>query len=83
MLHYIMLHVAEGLIGQSPAMTEEQQENARKRTEVNLRQTTQQQIERELFASLLKVLTGPLPLPSSSLIHIRTHAKRFESTVLG
>ena len=57
-------------------MTEEQQENARKRTEVNLRETTPQQIERELFASLLKVLTGPLPLPSSSLIHIRTHTKR-------
>jgi hypothetical protein len=43
-------------------MTEEQQENARKRMEANLRETTQQQIERELFTSLLKVLTGPLSL---------------------
>ena len=73
-----MLHVAEGLIGQSPAMTEEQQENARKRTEVNLRETTQQQIERELFTSLLKVLT----LPSSSLLHTHTQTKKFESMMM-
>ena len=57
-----MLHFAEGLLGQPPAMTEQQLENARKRTEENLRETTQQQIERELFTSLLKVVTGPLSL---------------------
>ena len=62
------------LIGQSPAMTEEQQENAHKRTEVNLWETTQQQIERELFASLLKVLTGSLSLPFKfSFSHTHTH----------
>jgi hypothetical protein len=72
-----MLHVAEGLIGQSPAMTEEQQENARKRTEVNLRETTQQQIERELFTSLLKVLllTGPLSLSLQVLLFTYAHTQ--------
>ena len=71
MLQYIILHVAESLLGQSPAMTEEQQENARKRMEANFRETTQQQIERELFTSLLKVIRDPLP--TSSLLRIRTH----------
>jgi len=62
------------LIGQSPAMTEEQQENARKRMEANLRETTQQQIERELFTSLLKVLTGLLSLSLEVLFsHTHTH----------
>jgi hypothetical protein len=59
-------------------MTEEQVENARKRMEENLREDTQQQIERELFTSLLKVLT----LPSSSVLHTHTQTKKFESTVL-
>ena len=66
MLQYIILHVAESLLGQSPAMTEEQQENARKRLEANFRETTQQQMERELFTSLLKVITGPSPYTFSS-----------------
>ena len=70
-----MLHVAEGLIGQSPAMTEEQQENTRKRMEANLRETTQQQIERELFTSLLKVLTGPLSLSLQILLFTYAHTQ--------
>jgi hypothetical protein len=39
-------------------MTEEQMENARKRMEENLREDTQQNIERELVTSLLEVRTG-------------------------
>ena len=75
MLHYIMLHVAEGLIGQSPAMTEEQQENARKRMEANFRETAQQQIERELFTSLLKVIRDPLHKFSSSHTHTQSGSR--------
>ena len=70
-----MLHFAEGLLGQPPAMTEEQLENARKRTEENLRETTQQQIERELFTSLLKVVTGPLSLSLQVLLFTYAHTQ--------
>ena len=63
------------LIGQSPAMTEEQQENARKRMEANLRETTQQQIERELFTSLLKVIRDPLHMFSSSHTHTQSGSR--------
>jgi hypothetical protein len=77
-LYHIILHAAESLLGQPPKMTEEQMENARKRMEENLREDTQQKIERELFTSLLKVLT----LPSSSLLHTHTQTDQFESSVL-
>jgi hypothetical protein len=72
-----MLHVAEGLMYkiQRVSSTEEQQENARKRMEANLRETTQQQIERELFTSLLKVLTGPLSLSLQILLFTYAHTQ--------
>jgi hypothetical protein len=56
-------------------MTEEQMENARKRMEENLREDTQQKIEREMFTSLLKVLTGPLSLSLQVLLFTYAHTQ--------
>jgi hypothetical protein len=49
---------APGEVSASKEMTDEQMQNARKHMEENLREDTQQNIERELVTSLLEVRTG-------------------------